>query len=108
MGKNKGAIWAFILVLTLVVSSTALGHYSSGVESVGERTASFLASPFVAAFDPAPMVEPSPVAMEPPQAPPGMCRWERTVLDNRGRPVRDPYGRPLKEYAIGSCQSPPN
>lgn len=43
-----------------------------------------------------------------PAMPPGMCRWERTVLDSNGRPVLDRYGRPLKEYAIGSCLYPPN
>jgi hypothetical protein len=43
-----------------------------------------------------------------PSIPPGMCRWERTVLDYYGRPVLDQNGRPVMEYTIGSCQSPPN
>jgi len=43
-----------------------------------------------------------------PSVPPGMCRWERTVLDNYGRAILDPNGRPVLEYTIGSCQSPPN
>jgi hypothetical protein len=43
-----------------------------------------------------------------PSVPPGMCRWERTVLDNYGRAILDQDGRPILEYTIGSCQSPPN
>lgn len=42
-----------------------------------------------------------------PNVPPGMCRWERTVLDNYGRPLLDRKGYPVLEYTIGSCQSPP-
>lgn len=93
------------LILTMVMGSTAWSHYSSGVEHVGEQTASFLASPFVAAFDPAPMAPRFSASV--PAVPPGMCRWERTMLDNSGRPVLDRYGRPVKEYAIGSCLTPP-
>lgn len=43
-----------------------------------------------------------------PDIPPGMCRWERTVLDNYGRAFLDQYGRPVLEYPIGSCRYPPN
>lgn len=43
-----------------------------------------------------------------PDIPPGMCRWERTVLDNYGRVVYNRYGYPVLEYTIGSCQYPPN
>jgi len=43
----------------------------------------------------------------PPYVPPGMCRWERFMLDGYGRMVLDQYGRPVKEYTIGSCQYPP-
>jgi len=43
-----------------------------------------------------------------PSIPPGLCRWERTVLDNYGRAILDQYGKPVLEYTIGSCQSPPN
>lgn len=44
----------------------------------------------------------------PPSVPPGMCRWERYVLDNYGRMILDQYGQPVKEYTLGSCQYPPN
>lgn len=44
----------------------------------------------------------------PPYVPPGMCRWERYVLDGNGRFVLDQYGQPIKEYTLGSCQFPPN
>lgn len=80
----------------------------TGVEHVGERTASFLASPFVAAFDPAPFVPRLQAGPFMPEVPPGMCRWERTVLDSSGRPVLDRDDRPLTEYTIGSCLYPPN
>lgn len=98
----------FSLMIALMLPSTASCHYSSGVEQVGERTSSFLASPFVAAFDPAPLVPRLQAGPFMPEVPPGMCRWERTVLDSNGRPVLDRYGRPLTEYTIGSCLYPPN
>lgn len=59
---------------------------------------------------------PSPATSVPPQAevystppavPPGMCRWERYILDGYGQPMRDQYGELLREYTLGSCQSPP-
>ncbi len=43
-----------------------------------------------------------------PSIPPGMCRWERTVLDNYGRAILDRNGHRVLEYTIGSCQVPPN
>ena len=43
-----------------------------------------------------------------PNVPPGMCRWERYVLDGYGRNLLDHYGQPVKEYTIGPCQYPPN
>jgi len=95
------------LVLTLLGASTTWSHDRSGVEHVGERTAAFLASPFVAAFDPVPLVPRLQAAPAVPQAPPGMCRWERIVLDDHGQPILDRYGWPMKEYAIGSCVAPP-
>jgi hypothetical protein len=99
--------FAFSMMVMSLSSSTALSHYTSGIEPVGWRTASFLASPFVAAFDPAPLAYPPPVYVSPPLPPPGLCRWERVVLDYNGRPVLDQSGKPLKEYAIGSCRQPP-
>jgi len=106
MVNRAMALCTFGLAATVAWISPALGHYSSGVEFVGERTASFLASPFVAAFDPAPLAPRLQVDPSGP-LPPGMCRWERFVLDSSGRPILDQYGRPLKEYAIGSCLAPP-
>ena len=44
----------------------------------------------------------------PPSVPPGMCRWERYIVDPNGRMVVDQYGQPVKEYTLGSCQYPPN
>ena len=44
----------------------------------------------------------------PPYVPPGMCRWERYILDGNGRFILDQYGQPVKEYTLGSCQFPPN
>jgi len=43
----------------------------------------------------------------PPAVPPGLCRWERYVLDSQGRALLDAYGQPIREYTIGSCQYPP-
>jgi hypothetical protein len=43
----------------------------------------------------------------PPAVPPGLCRWERYVLDGQGRALLDAYGQPIREYTIGSCEYPP-
>lgn len=43
----------------------------------------------------------------PPPVPPGLCRWERYLLDGNGRIILDQYGQPVMEYTIGSCQYPP-
>lgn len=99
-----------ILVLTLAalpISLTAEAHYTSGVEHVDERAASFLSSPFMAAFDPAPQRPRPPIYSYPIEPPPGMCRWERQILDRYGRPVLDQYGQPMREYTIGPCWRPP-
>jgi len=50
---------------------------------------------------------PTQVYANKPSIPPGMCRWERAVLDSYGRPILDQRGYPMLEYTIGSCQSPP-
>jgi len=72
--------------------------------SVPEQPAvSFLRSPFVAAFDPAPRIYQPPLYNYKPNVPPGMCRWERFVLDGYGRTLLDPSGQPVKEYTIGPC-----
>lgn len=69
-----------------------------------QPAASFLRSPFVAAFDPAPGIfQPTPLYNYKPDVPPGMCRWERFVLDGYGRPLLDPSGQPVKEYTIAPC-----
>ena len=96
-------------VLLLAVAASS-GAQTGGVEyPVRSNLGEFLASPFVAAFDPAP-IEPR-LRFDPvdsvPVVPPGLCRWERTVLDGFGRPILDRFGRPVKEYAIGSCVAPP-
>jgi len=108
MGKKTTIAFTLGIMVLLLWCSTALPHYSSGVEGVGERTASFLASPFIAAFDPAPLTYRPPVYLDASPVPPGKCRWERSVLDSSGRPVHDQYAKPLKEYMIGPChQQPP-
>ena len=43
----------------------------------------------------------------PPEVPPGMCRWERPMLDEYGRSVLDRAGMPAKVYTLGSCEYPP-
>jgi hypothetical protein len=43
----------------------------------------------------------------PPNVPPGMCRWERYVLDGYGRTLLDQRGQPVREYTTGPCQYPP-
>jgi hypothetical protein len=43
-----------------------------------------------------------------PNVPPGMCRWERYVLDGYGRTLLDQGGQPVREYTVGPCQYPPN
>ena len=43
-----------------------------------------------------------------PSVPPGMCRWERYVLDGYGRTLLDQRGQPVREYTVGPCQYPPN
>ena len=47
------------------------------------------------------------VYSSPPAVPPGLCRWERYVLDGQGRALLDAYGQPIREYTIGSCGYPP-
>ena len=104
----KQAIVALYLVVSVVLTAPlAAQAYTSGVEHVGEDTASFLASPFAAAFDPAPQMARPPVYSTPVHTPPGQCRWERQILDRYGRPVLDQRGQPLREYTIGPCWRPP-
>ncbi len=43
----------------------------------------------------------------PPEVPPGMCRWERPMLDEYGRSVLNRDGMPAKVYTLGSCEYPP-
>ena len=50
----------------------------------------------------------TPIYAYPPEVPPGMCRWERYILDDYGRVILDQYGQPVKQYTLGSCQYPPN
>lgn len=56
---------------------------------------------------PRPVVYAPPVYTYQPAVPPGMCRWERYVLDGYGRTLYDHYGQPVKEYTVGPCQYAP-
>ncbi|NLX19424.1 MAG: hypothetical protein GXY53_09135 [Desulfobulbus sp.] len=90
-------------------------HCCSGIALGWGLTGLFLGSALTAlAYQPPPPVypPPPPVAAHPitayaPVVPPGMCRWERYVLDPYGRVLFDRYGYPIKEYTIGSCHYPP-
>ena len=44
----------------------------------------------------------------PTNLPPGMCSWERYVLDGYGRTVVNQYNQPVMEYTVGPCQYPHN
>ena len=70
----------------------------------------YAAPPPVAAYPPYSAYGPpaqASVYSYPPAVPPGLCRWERYVLDGQGRALLDAYGQPIREYTIGSCQYPP-
>lgn len=99
----KQALAMVALTLPLALPASA----DRGTERVGDQTASFLASPFMAAFDPAPQRPRPPIYSYPIEPPPGMCRWERQILDRSGRPVLDRDGQPMREYTIGPCWRPP-
>ena len=71
----------------------------------------YAAPPPVVYAPPLPVVyapPPAAVYAYPPDVPPGMCRWERYVLDGYGQTLLDRNGQPIKEYTLGSCQAPPN
>ena len=70
----------------------------------------YAAPPPVAAYPPYSAYGPpaqASVYSYPPAVPPGLCRWERYVLDGQGRALLDSYGQPIREYTIGSCGYPP-
>jgi len=62
--------------------------------------------PMAVVYAPPPVYQP-PVTTYAPAVPPGMCRWERYVLDQYGSVMYDRSGNPIKEYTLGSCQYPP-
>jgi len=66
-----------------------------------------------AALQPRPQVvyttpPPAVYTSRPVNLPPGMCSWERYVLDGYGRTLLNQYGQPAMEYTVGPCQYPPN
>ncbi len=109
----------FVLVFCILsisfnpVSAWSRHHCCSGVALGWGLTGLFLGSALTAlAYRPPPPAYPPPVAAAPvttyaPVVPPGMCRWERYVLDHYGQVLLNQYGYPIKEYTIGSCQYPP-
>lgn len=107
------------------VNNVHLGAYHSsyasdatwggfGTLSLGDIFAPFIVDPPLALDMPfsqpgyAPDYASQPVYSYPPEVPPGLCRWERNVLDANGWPLLDASGMAIKEYTIGSCSSPPN
>ena len=117
MGKKT--LLALVLSLLVTPFSPTAGwcHYHHGGVALAWGVTGFFLGSTLAAFTyrpPPPVVyaAPPPVYYPPvstyaPAVPPGMCRWERYVLDRYGRTLLDQYGRPVKEYTLGSCQYPP-
>ena len=103
----KKTLCALTLAALAILPLTAWARDTSGGAYADNRLSSFLASPFIAAFDPAPQRPRPPIYSSPIEPPPGMCRWERQILDRHGRPVFDRHGQPLREYTIGPCWRPP-
>jgi hypothetical protein len=125
MLKKTAFILAFsVLVIPLHPSVGMSWHYPHhshhhhGDEALWWGLGGLLLGTFIAAATLPPPPPPRPpvvyaqpqtqVYSYPPYVPPGMCRWERFMLDGYGRPVLDQYGQPVKEYTLGSCQYPPN
>lgn len=115
---KRKTILALVCSLLMVSFSPTAGwshHYHGDVALAWGLTGFFLGSTLAAlAYRPPPPVyaAPPPVYRPPvttyaPAVPPGMCRWERYVLDGYGQPLVDRYGRPIKEYTLGACQYPP-
>ncbi len=78
---------------------------------LGGALVAAMTQPVIYADPPRPIIygpPPAPVYSYPPSVPPGMCRWERYVLDGYGNRLFDQNGQPIKEYTLGSCQYPPN
>ena len=117
MGKNTLLVLVFSLVVTPFSPTTGWSHHHyGGVALAWGLTGFFLGSTLAAfAYPPPPPVvyaAPPPVYRPPvytyaPVVPPGMCRWERSVLDRSGRTLVDQYGQPVREYTVGSCHYPP-
>jgi hypothetical protein len=117
MGKKT--ILALVFAALVAPCTPATGwshHHHAGIALAWGLTGFFLGSTLAAfAYPPPPPVvyaAPPPVYRPPvttyvPAVPRGMCRWERYVLDRYGRTMLDPYGYPVKEYTLGSCQYPP-
>jgi hypothetical protein len=104
------------LCITPLAPTSGLCHHHHGDVALAWGLTGFFLGSALTAFTyrpPPPVVYASPSVYRPPvysyapRIPPGACRWERYVLDGYGRNVLDPYGRPLKEYTIGSCHYPP-
>ena len=123
MNKRMNKLRAVVCCLLLLplAPSVGWGHYHGGVALAWGMGGLFLGSALTAAAYRQPSVvyvtSPPPVtyqAYQPPvttyapAVPPGMCRWERYVLDQYGSVLYDRAGNPLKEYTLGSCQYPPN
>ncbi|NLZ17550.1 MAG: hypothetical protein GX087_07435 [Desulfobulbaceae bacterium] len=123
-GSAMGRPYASAGVGYSPVNNVHLGAYHSfyasdaawggfGTLSLGDIFVPFIVDPPLALDMPfsqpsyAPGYASQPVYSYPPEVPPGLCRWERNVLDANGWPLLDASGMAIKEYTIGSCFSPP-
>jgi hypothetical protein len=119
--KTVLALACSLLVVPMAPTTGQCHHHHGGVALAWGLTGFLLGSTLAAfSYRPPPEVvyaEPPPVYAPPAYSPPAYgyaprrqaetCRWERFVLDRYGRVMLDGYGRPVKEYSVGSCQYPP-
>ncbi len=115
MKKIFLALMIALTILSATPSTGRCGHFHHGGGPFWGLTGLVLGTALTATLfrppppqpvvyaEAAPPVYEPPVYTTPPSVPPGMCRWERYVLDGYGRTVLDPNGQPVREYTIGPC-----
>jgi len=118
MGKKTLRVLICCLLLVPFAPTAGWSHHHGGAALAWGLTGFFLGSVLTSiAYRPPAVVyaapplpayyAPPPITTYAPAVPPGMCRWERYVLDQYGRTLLDRSGNPIKEYTLGSCQYPP-